>query len=128
MIRLRLSLDVFQEDHGLSLNQFLQTAQIDWHGIRLNQPDWSDHSHSIAFTVQRHELLFHIIFNAYREGLDFELPPPTADSPANWRRIIDTYLESPGDICDMAHAPVVDGQTYYVQPHSVVLLARDLQQ
>jgi glycogen operon protein len=130
MIRLRLSLDVFREDHGLSLNQLLQTAQIDWHGIRLNQPDWSDHSHSLAFTVQGpgRELLIHIIFNAFREALDFELPPSPADPPAKWRRIIDTYLESPNDICNMAQAPAVDGPTYFVQPHSVVLLAKDLQQ
>jgi glycogen operon protein len=127
MIRLRLSLDVFREDHGLSLNQLLQSAQIDWHGTRLNQPDWSDHSHSLAFTIQRRELLIHIIFNAFHEALDFELPPSPADPSASWRRIIDTYLESPNDICNMAQAPAVDGQTYFVQPHSVVLLARDLQ-
>ena len=128
MIRLRLSLDVFQEDRSLSLNQLLQTAQIDWHGIRLNQPDWSDHSHSLAFTVQGREVLFHIIFNAYREGLEFELPPSPAQPGAGWRRIIDTYLESPDDICSRREAPPVDRQTYLVQPHSVVLLARDLQQ
>ena len=23
-----------------------------WHGVRLNQPDWSDHSHSLAFTAE----------------------------------------------------------------------------
>ena len=128
MIRLRLSLDLFREDHGLSLNQLLQAAQIDWHGTTLNQPDWSDHSHSLAFTVQGPglELLFHIIFNAYREALDFELPPSPSDAPARWRRIIDTYLESPNDICDMAQAPAVEGRTYCVQPHSVILLAREL--
>ena len=126
MIRLRLSFNVFREDHGLSLNQLLQTAQIDWHGIRLDQPDWSDHSHSLAFTVQRNELFIHIIFNAFREALEFELPPLPADPPARWRRIIDTFLESPNDICDREHAPAVDGPSYLVQPHSVVLLARDL--
>jgi glycogen operon protein len=128
MIRLRLSLDVFKEDHGLSLNQLLQIAQIDWHGIRLNQPDWSDHSHSLAFTVQGRDVLFHIIFNAYRQALEFELPPAAVDPEADWRRIIDTYLESPKDICNMLAAPPVGRQTYLVQPHSVVLLARDLQQ
>ncbi len=30
MIRLRLSLGVFREAHGLSLNQLLKAAQIDW--------------------------------------------------------------------------------------------------
>jgi len=127
MIRLRLSLDVFKEDHGLSLNQLLQIAQIDWHGIKLNQPDWSDHSHSLAFTVQGGDVLFHIIFNAYRQALEFELPPAAIAPQAEWRRIIDTYLESPEDICNMPEAPPVGRQTYLVQPHSVVLLARDLQ-
>ncbi len=124
MIRLRLSLDVFQQERGQSLNQFLQSSRIDWHGIKLYQPDWSDHSHSLAFTVQGRDLLFHIIFNAYREPLEFELPPLPSEPPAAWRRIIDTYRESPDDIGDMSRAPVVDGQTYCVQAHSVVLLAR----
>lgn len=126
MIRLRLSLDVFQEDQGLSLNQLLQRAQIDWHGVKLHQPDWSDHSHSLAFTVQRREMLFHIIFNAYREALWFDLPPSAAEARAGWRRIIDTYLASPEDICSMAEAPSVEHPTYLAQPHSVVLLARVL--
>ncbi len=128
MIRLRLSLDVFKEDHELSLNQLLLMAQIDWHGVKLNQPDWSDHSHSLAFTVQGREEQFHIIFNAFWEPLEFELPPPPGDPQAAWRRIIDTYLMSPDDICSMAQAPAVDRQTYLVQPRSVVLLARDLKQ
>ena len=125
MIRLRLSLDVFKEDRGLSLNQFLQSSQIDWHGIKLHQPDWGDHSHSLAFTVTGRKLLFHIIFNAYREALDFELPPIPTDSPAKWRRIIDTHRASPEDINDMTRAPTVDGAAYRVAPHSGVLLARD---
>jgi glycogen operon protein len=126
MIRLRLSLNVFNDDHGLSLNQLLLMARIDWHGVKLNQPDWSDHSHSLAFTVQGREELVHIIINAFWEALEFELLPPPDDPQAAWRRIIDTYLESPDDICSMAQAPCVDRQAYLVQPRSVVLLARDL--
>jgi glycogen operon protein len=127
MISLRLSLAVFQDDHGLSLNQLLQMAKIDWHGVKLNQPDWSDHSHSLAFTVKDRTEIFHILLNAYREALEFELPLSHTDPPTRWRRIIDTYLESPNDICSMAQAPAVDRYSYFVQPHSVVLLARDLQ-
>jgi glycogen operon protein len=127
MISLRLSLAVFQDNHGLSLNQLLQMAQIDWHGVKLNQPDWSDHSHSLAFTVQGRTEIFHILLNAYREALEFELPLSHTDPRTSWRRIIDTYLESPNDICNMAQAPAVDRHSYFVQPQSVVLLARDLQ-
>jgi isoamylase len=28
---------------GLTLNQLLAQARIECHGVRLNQPDWSDH-------------------------------------------------------------------------------------
>ncbi len=45
-------------------------------GVRLNQPDWSDSSHSIAFSVRSllRSFMFHCMINAYWEPLTFELP------------------------------------------------------
>jgi len=83
---------------------------------------------TIHFGTIKINIAVSIIFNAFREALDFELPPSPADPPARWRQIIDTYLESPGDICNMTQASAVDGPTYCVQPRSAILLARDLQQ
>ena len=31
-----------RESFGLSLNELLRRAEIDWHGVRLGCPDWSD--------------------------------------------------------------------------------------
>ena len=45
--------DVVAEEGKLSLNQLLQRAQIEWHGVALNRPDWSEHSHSLAFTLRK---------------------------------------------------------------------------
>ena len=72
--------DVVVEGAGLSLNQLLRRARIDWHGVRLGRPDWSDHSHSLAFTMEslRARFLLHGIFNAYWEPLTFELPAVAA--------------------------------------------------
>src|SRR5262249_25669513 len=72
----RVLRNVEPEGQSVSLNQFLRGTKITWHGIRLGQPDWSDSSHSIAFTVEveREHLFFHVIVNAYWEPLDFELP------------------------------------------------------
>ena len=39
-----------------------------------------------------------------------------------WRRLIDTYLESPEDICDVFDAPVFSGESYVVEARSVVIL------
>lgn len=126
LIQFRLNLGVFRTDHGLSLTQLLHQAQIQWHGVRLHQPDWGYHSHSLALTVRDLDGLIHIMLNAYREALEFELPP-TPDGPqAGWRRMIDTFLESPEDFCDRTEAPIVVGSTYRVQPRSVVLLVAEI--
>ena len=125
LIHFRLSLDIFRGEHGLSLTQFLRQAQLQWHGVRLHQPDWSYTSHTLAFTVRDRTGFFHLILNAYWEPLDFEIPPPSKSSPNGWRRVIDTYLDSPDDFCEPAEAPPVQGRVYRVQPRSVVLLVAD---
>jgi isoamylase len=114
-----------EESFGLSLNELLRRAEIDWHGIRLGEPDWADDSHSIAFTVRSgpHHLPFwlHVMFNAYWEALDFDLPPASA-AAAGWQRWIDTSRESPEDIMDASAAPLVLETHYRVAPRSVVAL------
>jgi glycogen operon protein len=89
------------EREHLSLEQVLRTATTAWHGVKLGQPDWSDSSHSLAFSAEsRYEKLWiHVILNAYWEPLDFELSTPGEGSGA-WRRWIDTTLESPNDIVE----------------------------
>jgi len=121
LIQLRQSRDLSQEELGLSLNQLLRQGKIQWHGVRLNQPDWGDDSRSLAATAQifRGKFLLHLMLNAYWEPLEFELPSP--EGPG-WRRLVDTYRKSPDDIYGAVDAPVVNGSTYQVQPRSVVLL------
>ena len=125
--RFRQRRDVVAEMTALSLNQLLRRAPIEWHGVALKHPDWSDHSHSIAFTLRslRARLLLHGMLNAYWEPLTFELPPVSAEQ--GWRRWIDTALEAPDDICPWESAPVVRQPTYEVQPRSVVLLVLALE-
>jgi isoamylase len=67
---------------GLSLNQLLDRARIQRHGVHLQQPDWSDHSHSLAVTIQSlgARFLLHGMFNGYWEPLTFEIPPAAAAS------------------------------------------------
>lgn len=111
-------------DHGMTLNQIIRESYIEWHGIRLNQPDWSPDSHSIALTAWSlsKRIVFYMMINAYWEPLEFQLPPVTGARARGWRRWIDTYLESPADICDFAGAPLVKGAAYHMHPHSVAVL------
>jgi glycogen operon protein len=112
------------EEEGLSLNELLRRGQVQWHGVKLNQPDWGDHSHSLACTVRsiKGRFLIHLMFNPYWEALEFELPP-VGESPASgWHRWIDTALDSPDDFCAGASSPLLKGANYPVQRRSVVVL------
>jgi glycogen operon protein len=108
-------------DDDLSLNELLAKAQVKWHGVRLDNPDWAEYSHSLAFTAvnSAKNLLTHVMMHAYTEPLQFEIPPTAANQ---WRRCIDTFLESPEDILEWDDAPVVQAHKYLVQPHSIVVL------
>jgi glycogen operon protein len=119
--------DVVTESATLTLNQLLDRSKIEWHGVALNRPDWSEHSHSLAFTVEslRARFVFHGMLNAYWEPLSFELPLARADG-RRWRRCIDTALPTPEDISTWVKAPSMTQSHYVVQPRSMVLLAQNL--
>jgi glycogen operon protein len=109
------------ESERISLNALLRDAKKAWHGTRLNEPNWSDSSRSVALygEVQEENLAFHLILSAYWEALDFELPK--LKEGGCWRRWIDTGLDSPNDIVHWQSATPVIGTTYHVQPRSVVM-------
>jgi isoamylase len=111
-----------------SLSQLLREAKRGWHGVKLNRPDWSPSSHSLALTfeAERDRLLFYSIRNAYWEPLDFDLPPLDPEYGPFWRRWIDTSLDTPNDIAEWQQAPAVPSSTYPAAAHSVVVLFADL--
>jgi glycogen operon protein len=116
--------DVEHERQRVALNQLIRQADITWHGVKLDEPDWRHSSHSVAFTarVTMDRTPYHIILNAYWEPLEFELPSLSDVGRHPWRRWIDTFLDSPHDIVDWERAPPVPGQTYQVESRSVVVL------
>lgn len=127
LIQLRLSMSLTQRDEqNASLNEILRGVSVTWHGTKINQPDWAEHSHSLALTVsslsRRH--LFHIMLNAYWDALEFELP--SAPAKPGWKRVVDTWLAAPEDISHPDSAPAIRGNRYLVQPRSLVVLAARL--
>jgi isoamylase len=113
-----------QERQWATLNHLIGQTDKAWHGVRLNQPDWGDGSHSLAFTVDLppQQCRLHFIFNAYWDPLRFELPPTKEVGGKPWRRWIDTALDSPNDIIDWPAAPVLKGTAYDAGARSVVVL------
>ncbi|MBW7884769.1 MAG: glycogen debranching protein GlgX [Caldilineaceae bacterium] len=126
LVRFRQELSIFRDAHNLNLTDLLHLAQIEWHGTRLYQPDWSQSSHSLAFTIHGIREAFHVMCNAFWEPLEFELPSPPRRSANGWRRIIDTSLAPPDDFSTLEAAPSVGTAAYCVRPRSVVLLATEI--
>jgi glycogen operon protein len=127
LIALRTNESLPVERLDMTLTELLRQQPVQWHGVKLNAPDWGHESHALAATVRLlgYPLLLHIIINAYWKALEFELPS-LEGRQETWRRSIDTYLDPPHDICSWAHSQVVPGSTCRVQPRSVVvLLAQD---
>jgi glycogen operon protein len=115
----RLGRDIVGEP--VTLNRLLQLARIAWHGVELGRPDWSDHSHSLAYTLgaPHWRFVLHAMFNAWSEPLTFELP---TGEPYRWQRCVDTALPSPDDYRPLPEAPLVTEAAYRVAPRSCVVL------
>jgi len=124
LIQLRHHRDIAGWDEGPSLTKLLQLARIEWHGVALGCPDWSEASRAIALTLEtvRGRFLLHLIFNAYWEALTFELPSPPEGSSERWRRCIDTALPAPNDAVAPGEAEIVADGSYAVQARSLVVL------
>jgi glycogen operon protein len=122
LIARRLLRDAEHELERVSLNVLIERATKAWHGVKLNQPDWGDCSHSVALRaeLQKEGLRFQLIMNAFWEPLEFELP--RLQNGGQWRRWIDTGLDSPLDIVPWETAPPVPGSTYRAEARSVVML------
>ena len=118
----RLLRNTGPERSRVSLTQLISGATKNWHGVKLNQPDWSNTSHSIAISAElrKEGLQVYFAFNSYWEPLSFELPPLAGGK--SWRRWIDSSLESPEDIVPWGEAPGVYDPMYRAGPRSVVVL------
>ncbi|MBZ5656190.1 MAG: glycogen debranching protein GlgX [Acidobacteriia bacterium] len=123
LIQRRVMREVEHERWRLSLSQFLRDAKHAWHGVKLNQPDWSSGSHSLAISAElkNEGLLLYVILNSYWEALEFELPVPR-NGAGNWRRWIDTALDPPEEICEWSTAVPVPSEMYHAGARSVVVL------
>jgi len=97
-------------------------TDVTWHGTKLNNPGWSDpEARVLAMTLAgfNGDSDLHVMLDMYWEGLEFELP---AVPGRRWFIAVDTAQAPPDDIADPGSEPAVTGNTYTVQPRSVVVL------
>jgi glycogen operon protein len=124
LIGRRFARDVAGGSDAKPLLELLRESDKSWHGVRLNEPDWSPSSHSIALTAEilKNRVFIHWILNAWREPLDFALPRQCGQ----WNRWIDTSLQPPEDIVAWEEARPVPGGSYRASSHSVVVLVSSI--
>ena len=113
----------FRRAHPTLCRNRFWRKEVRWYGAE-GGPDFSPHSHSIAYFLKGKsfgDVDLYVMINGWREPLKFAIQE---GSEGSWRRIIDTSLPTPGDIVDLASAPIVPELDYEVGPRSVVVLKR----
>jgi isoamylase len=110
--------------HGRTFWNQPGAAKITWHGVSLNQPDWSENSRALAFELLHPEGAEHlfVMLNSYWEPLEFEMPALTVGRM--WHRLVDTSLESPQDFSHPSQPLSADQHEYRCEARSSVILVR----
>ncbi len=116
------SCGIFHQEHVPARYPGSTGTAITWHGVRLNGPDFSSQSHSLALEMQDAEAREHvyIMLNTYWEPLSFELPHPGPGRA--WRRVVDTSLPHGEDCLPPGKAPKVLQGRYRLTDRSFAIL------
>jgi glycogen operon protein len=96
---------------------------VAWHGCELHAPGWNDpEGRVLAFTMGgfAEDVDIHVMINMYWDNLDFDIYP--LPSNRRWYRAIDTSRASPEDIAEPGDEVLINGEKYYVNGRSVVVL------
>ena len=89
IIKIRKNLINFFNPSFLSSHKnYENLPEYFWHGAKLDSPDWSSWSHTIAFSINRGKAnpLVWVGLNAYSKSIEFCLPK----CKHNWLKVIDT--------------------------------------
>ncbi|MBN2004885.1 MAG: glycogen debranching protein GlgX [Anaerolineae bacterium] len=122
LIELTQAFAIFRENQFWNLSHQGQPPIITWHGVTPDVPDWSYNSRSLVFELNSPKCAerLYVILNAYWKPLTFSLPELPLEQ--HWHCVVDTARESPHDYYPPQQAPDVEGQRYYVEARSSVIL------
>ena len=104
-------------------------ADITWHGVKANKPDWSDYCRTLAFMLcGKHaqggsgsDDYIYVAMNMHWESHSFELPKLPTNH--HWHVFANTALIPPQDICEPGNEPILQDQSnLLIRDRSVVIL------
>ncbi len=122
LIRFSRSYSVFNLEHIPRAPVTSTGVRITWHGVHLDEPDFGDDSHSLAFEMKapiEGEHIF-VMMSAFWKPLTFELP--RTDIGYAWHRVVDTSLGPGQDYCPPGKSPRVEGSRYLLKDRSIAVL------
>ncbi len=96
---------------------------VRWYGVG-PAVDMTQHSRSLAFYLDgasQQDVDLYVMINAYREDLSFTVQEGQA---GEWRRVVDTALDSPDDFREPGAEVPLTSAAYLVRGRSVVALIR----
>jgi len=105
---------------------------ITWHGFRPNEPDWSPASRTIAMLINgdyaeltdgKADADLYVIFNGSRVSRNYGMPD--APSGRRWKIALDTSEDTPRDIFESGKEPPLEGNIYYANRLSTVVLVTE---
>lgn len=118
MIKVRKKYSIFRKKNYLELTE-CKNCDVALHGVKLNTPDYSYYSLSIAFVLHDTETdtSFYIALNSYHGELTFELP---VLQNKKWHLLVDTSKTEKENFREDTKA-LID-KKYLVKPRSSIIL------
>jgi glycogen operon protein len=113
----------FRKAHPtLSRSRFWR-QDIRWYGVG-PAPDMLFDSHSLAFYLRgasQQDIDIYVMINGYWEDLPFAIQEGEF---GQWKRVVDTALQSQDDICESGAEFPLTSQSYVVKARSIAVLIR----
>jgi isoamylase len=130
MIRFRKTHRLLKFQEYIFTSSDKAKAEIHFHGVSQDSPDWSYHSRALGIQAKAtklkanhaegYEVYLFIFTNTYWKDLEVELPE--LERGLKWYRNVDTSLDSPDDIPD-AFEVLENQKSYRVAARSNVILS-----
>jgi isoamylase len=113
--------EIFKIENLLATPEDIDEPHISWHGVKLNKPDWSENSRSLAFTLFHPEAneTIHVMVNAWWKTLKYQIPEAKGKK---WYKVVDTAAAAPDDFFEECKGNVVNKKIIAVQDRSILIL------
>ncbi len=113
----------FRKNHPSVGRSCFWRDDISWYGVS-GGVDLAADSHTLAYCLHgasHSDDDLYVMINAYWQPLEFTIQEGLPDQ---WKLIIDTSADSPGDFAEEANAKAINSLIYEVAPRSMVIFVR----